>query len=482
MDGTDENDQSYQGRSLNVQNPKKPLTTTATKHFMSPTISAASKANPPRRKILAESNGSLDTHPQKTPTFGSKTISSIEFAEYGENVLLDHLSSRPYDPLTSYISPRPFLRYKPNRHRDIFLRRENEAREETSTSLADVLLKKMSGRENEEIFKEILLLLVVLVLSTSYIPSMKSPTPSPVMQAFGNPKNGFHMVQDHSGNRNYTLVQNGAGIDEEEMMDYEVMGEDEYDDELDEAVEKQNGESEVLKIVEAEEKETIEGFGEGGETELGSVVETQAGEHAPEMVKAGEITEPTTMSGSPFINDGDDSLAMPSSIPENFEKENEVANEPVTKEVVDGGIGSGWNTTGDQAEYFIACLTLAFHFKRKRNAQKDSSPVVQPSFEPVVVEKCLPMFASEADKNCRVPSVVFLGEFEVGEISSLRSCGMETRMTESEVISIRSVSMEKGMVTMTHSVPVHVQPAFSEISTMDPPPPHMEDSLLRRKS
>ncbi|KAJ6947459.1 hypothetical protein NC651_001986 [Populus alba x Populus x berolinensis] len=38
-----------------------------------------------------------------------------------------------YDPLTSYISPRPFLRYKPNRHRDIVLRRENVAREETST-------------------------------------------------------------------------------------------------------------------------------------------------------------------------------------------------------------------------------------------------------------------------------------------------------------------------------------------------------------
>lgn len=30
-----------------------------------------------------------------------------------------------------------------------------------------------------------------------------------------------------------------------------------------------------------------------------------------------QITEATTMSGSPFINDGDDSLAMPSSIPEN---------------------------------------------------------------------------------------------------------------------------------------------------------------------
>ncbi|KAG6788988.1 hypothetical protein POTOM_005068 [Populus tomentosa] len=327
--------------------PKETTNNNSNEAFHVPTISAASKANPPRRKILAESNGSLDTHLQKNPTLGSKTISSIEFAEYGENVLLDHLSSRPYDPLTSYISPRPFLRYKPNRHRDIFLRRENVAREETR-------------RENEEEFEEveeercqslkrvlkILLLLVVLVLSTSYIPSMKSPTPSLVMQAFGNPNNGFHMVQDH-------------------------------------------------------------------------------------------ITEATTMSGSPFINDGDDSLAMPSSIPENFEKENEVANEPVTKKVVDGGI-------------VIACLTLGFHFKRKRNAQKDSSPVVQPSFEPVVVEKCLPMFASEADKNVEniVPFTNSANSMEekckVGEISSLSSCGMESRMIESEVISIRSVSMEKG--------------------------------------
>jgi hypothetical protein len=47
---------------------------------------------------------------------------------------------------------------------------------------------------------------------------------------------------------------------------------------------------------------------------------------------------------------------MPSSIPENFEKENEVANEPVTKEVVDGGIGSGWNTTGDQAKRILLQL------------------------------------------------------------------------------------------------------------------------------
>ena len=167
--------------------------------------------------------------------------------------------------------------------------------------------------------------------------------------------------------------------------------------------------------------------------------------------------------------------------------------------------------TGDQAEYYqsdeaeeslkeelkkenavivfstlflvIACLTSAFHFKRKRNAQKNFTPA---SFEPVVVEKCISMFASEAnmnienilpftntmEENCTgpyqrpVPSVVFLGEFEVGEISSLRSCGMKSRMRETEVISTRSVSMQRGVVTKTHSVPVHVQPAFSE-----PPPP-----------
>uniref|UniRef100_A0A6N2M7D9 Uncharacterized protein n=1 Tax=Salix viminalis TaxID=40686 RepID=A0A6N2M7D9_SALVM len=361
--GADENDQNYQGWSLNVQNPKKPLTTTATKHFMSSTISAASKGNPPRKKILAERNGSLDTHLQKTPTFGSKSSSSIGFGEYEENaLLLDHPSSRPYDPLTNYISPRPtFLRYKPHRLRDIFLRRENEAREESSSccggslesnndkdvedelgtsSLADGTqedyVEKEGVDENEEEFEEVeeercwslkgvlkfLLLLVVLVLSNSYISSMNSPTPSPVMQAFGNPKNGSHMIQDHaygfvndlvSGNRDYTMVQNGAGIDEKEMMDYEAAGEDEYDDELDEAVEKQNGESEVLKIVEAEEKETIEGFAEGGEIE--------AKERAPEMVEASDvsdecltnvvamnhelhITEATTMSESPFINDG----------------------------------------------------------------------------------------------------------------------------------------------------------------------------------
>ncbi|KAJ6308957.1 hypothetical protein OIU76_018534 [Salix suchowensis] len=219
-----------------------------------------------------------------------------------------------------------------------------------------------------------LLLLVVLVLSNSYISSMNSPTPSPVMQAFGNPKNGSHMIQDHaygfvndlvSGNRDYILVQNGAGIDEKEMMDYEAAGEDEYDDELDEPVEKQNGESEVLKIVEAEEKEAIEGFVEGGETEAKEFIE-----HERE------------------------------SIPENFE--NEVANEPVKQEMIDGGIGSGWSTTSDQPEYnqiqsdeaeeslkeeelkkekvvvvfstlflVIACLTSAFHFKRKRNALKE---------------------------------------------------------------------------------------------------------------
>ncbi|KAJ6308958.1 hypothetical protein OIU76_018535 [Salix suchowensis] len=101
--GADENDQNYQGSSLNVQSPKETTNNNSNEAFY----------------VINN----------------IRSFKSIGFGEYEENaLLLDHLSSRPYDPLTNYISPRPtFLRYKPHRLRDIFLRRENEAREESSS-------------------------------------------------------------------------------------------------------------------------------------------------------------------------------------------------------------------------------------------------------------------------------------------------------------------------------------------------------------
>ncbi|XP_030972767.1 uncharacterized protein LOC115992680 [Quercus lobata] len=140
---TDENDQSHQQMGPNSPNPKK-LTQ---KHYMSPTISAASKAIIPKKKILAERNEaseSIFSEPvvQKTPNLESKTTSSNPLTEKSdiaspqgfepngngneENVVADG-SLRPYDPLTNYLSPRPkFLRYKPNRRQEILHRLENE--------------------------------------------------------------------------------------------------------------------------------------------------------------------------------------------------------------------------------------------------------------------------------------------------------------------------------------------------------------------
>lgn len=135
--------------SSKLQNPKK----AAMKHFMSPTISAATKAAAvPRMKILAERNDAFtfpNPQSQKPPILDSKTspiisgtgrsVRSSYNSAYEtdddddeEHNTFDADSSlkKPYDPLTNYLSPRPkFLRYNPNRRHKIFLRGENEATE-----------------------------------------------------------------------------------------------------------------------------------------------------------------------------------------------------------------------------------------------------------------------------------------------------------------------------------------------------------------
>lgn len=116
-----------------------------TKNFMSPTISAASKASIPfRKKILAERNelpSSCESlPPNKATNLGSKTsslnstshhsgkvpITSYSYASESdndqENNSVVDSSYKPYDPLTNDLGPRPkYLRYQPNRRRGIFL-------------------------------------------------------------------------------------------------------------------------------------------------------------------------------------------------------------------------------------------------------------------------------------------------------------------------------------------------------------------------
>ncbi|XP_059307054.1 uncharacterized protein LOC132058615 [Lycium ferocissimum] len=121
---------------------QKPMTT---KNFMSPTISASSKASVPiRKKILAERNEISSSFeslpPHKSSNLGSKTkslnstshhsgklpISSYSYASESdndpENNSVVESSYKPYDPLTNDLGPRPkYLRYKPNRRREALL-------------------------------------------------------------------------------------------------------------------------------------------------------------------------------------------------------------------------------------------------------------------------------------------------------------------------------------------------------------------------
>lgn len=242
----------------NSPNPKK-LTQ---KHYMSPTISAASKAIIPKKKILAERNEaseSIFSEPvvQKTSNIESKTTSSNPVMEKSniaspqgfepngneKNVVADG-SLRPYDPLTNYLSPRPkFLRYKPNRRQEILHRLENEIPEgkdglsstsgsSESQKVSDEESDSGSGHgslisstqegsrqqeheeieesdgENEEVEEEkvwsvkrvleSLFWFVLLVISTSYISSMNSPEPSPSLQSFEGPKYGYCEIQNRT--------------------------------------------------------------------------------------------------------------------------------------------------------------------------------------------------------------------------------------------------------------------------------------------
>ncbi|RWR83137.1 hypothetical protein CKAN_01188200 [Cinnamomum micranthum f. kanehirae] len=137
-----ENDEHFHQRiSPSSQNPKK-----GAKNFMSPTVSAASKAALPRKKVLMERNEAFgsdfsESQMGKSPNFSEGETSpdllglhsqitppSMKVSEYGYSS--DSVSAYlPYDPLTNYLSPRPqFLRYKPNRRLDMFLHRKNKLR------------------------------------------------------------------------------------------------------------------------------------------------------------------------------------------------------------------------------------------------------------------------------------------------------------------------------------------------------------------
>ncbi|KAM7255730.1 hypothetical protein ACFE04_008628 [Oxalis oulophora] len=103
-------------------------------HYMSPTIAAASKAIHPKNKIL----GGENNHPNIVKA--SQESLSRKAPDLDENhaFVADSAaaaSNKPYDPITNFLSPRPkFLRYQPNRWREIIGRREIERSEGSDMS------------------------------------------------------------------------------------------------------------------------------------------------------------------------------------------------------------------------------------------------------------------------------------------------------------------------------------------------------------
>ncbi|XP_049396307.1 uncharacterized protein LOC125860400 [Solanum stenotomum] len=128
-------DRSLSGSRESNENEQPLNQKPMTKNFMSPTISAASKASIPiKKKILAERNElstTCETLPHKASNSTSHRSGKLPIASYSyasesendqENNSVVDSSYKPYDPLTNDLGPRPkYLRYQPNRRRGTFL-------------------------------------------------------------------------------------------------------------------------------------------------------------------------------------------------------------------------------------------------------------------------------------------------------------------------------------------------------------------------
>ncbi|XP_019198703.1 PREDICTED: uncharacterized protein LOC109192494 isoform X2 [Ipomoea nil] len=129
---TNENVLTQGQMNSKLHNHKKPLN----RHFISPPMSEASKTAVRGKNILGERNGAdSNSGGSKYSGRSSLGVSSQSCAsgsnddEQNSSFVADS-SSNQYDPLTNYLSPRPkYLRYKPNRRREIFLHLENRGGE-----------------------------------------------------------------------------------------------------------------------------------------------------------------------------------------------------------------------------------------------------------------------------------------------------------------------------------------------------------------
>ncbi|KAG8078066.1 hypothetical protein GUJ93_ZPchr0007g3724 [Zizania palustris] len=170
-------------------------------------------AEPERKKVLGERNSGDDgrrgtASPLPPPPRVNPAMSPPSLSACGAGT---------YDPKTNYTTPRPeFLRYNPGKRREILLRMEREAEDESSSSTSELVVSGSSAEvsdtesdvvdEEEEIpanrggwARRLFLLLIAVGCSCCYIYCLNSsPSPSSEM--------GLHFVEPNGS------VHNSQGL------------------------------------------------------------------------------------------------------------------------------------------------------------------------------------------------------------------------------------------------------------------------------
>lgn len=347
----------------------------------------------------------------------------------------------------------------------------------------DEEIEEFEKEENYSVLKnvmEFLLVIGILFLSTIYICSMNSPSPSLTPQALGHLKYGYHRIQNYTSEVDFLEGRSLSLVQTEGMQFNSSVG---FEEEA-----KTEGN---IKLVEVVDVEKTVGFPQEENAESEEVLDQLKGIELSETTEKFEYVQVE-------VEDKAETIKV-------------VFDNGVGKEVVEikmeERVEEGLNKNADgiskgEVDLFMEFLlvlvmaalsVLGFRFWRKKTslfiekplsesilAEKTTSvgPIVLPYVEEEHVEKVesfvnpsssLLRSTEEEFYQIRAPTVELLGEFVVGEVSSsIKSCGMKSKMMEVEVSS-SSVFQEEGTGSKAHVFSSPVKPSASEFSTMNSP-------------
>ncbi|CAI9286328.1 unnamed protein product [Lactuca saligna] len=191
----------------------------ANEHFMTTTTSLASKIHVPKTEKMTERNKIQTLDVERQPCLPRSFSFDSKDSRMGVDPHDDiQAPLKPYDPVKNYLSPRPrYLKFNPDRHREISARQKNVSRVRRSASYDDtemhfpkekfessvsspeesveeetgIIAHEVEEEEekervfgwNSKVFVQYLIVIIVLILTTIAIICMNSPNLSPAREA-----------------------------------------------------------------------------------------------------------------------------------------------------------------------------------------------------------------------------------------------------------------------------------------------------------